>query len=219
MSEVKEKSTIVKDAIILCVITLIAGLLLGFVYEITKEPIAKAEQATKDKAYATIYSKADAFEKTDKINELVEKSKDILKDQSFVSADKTYSFSGITIDEAVVAKSGKDTIGYIVMVTTPNGYGGNISIALGVDVDGTVAGTQILTISETPGLGMNATGEFKDQFTGKKVDGFVHTKNGKTAENEVDAITSATITTEAVTGAVNAGLYFVNNVILENNKK
>ena len=218
MSEVKEKNTIVKDAIILCVITLIAGLLLGFVYEITKEPIARAEQATKDKAYATIYSKADSFEKTEAINALVEKSGELLNDKSYTATTANYSFSGITIDEAVVAKSGSDILGYIVMVTTPNGYGGNISIALGVDVDGTVAGTQILTISETPGLGMNATGEFKDQFTGKKVDGFVHTKNGKTAENEVDAITSATITTQAVTGAVNAGLYFVNNVIIENVK-
>ena len=109
----------------------------------------------------------------------------------------------------MVAKTGKDTIGYIVMVTTPNGYGGNISIALGVDVDGTVAGTQILTISETPGLGMNATNEeFMTQFSEKKVPAFVVTKTGAKEENEIDALSGATITTNAVTNGVNAAIHY-----------
>ena len=106
-------------------------------------------------------------------------------------------------------------LGYIVSVTTPNGYGGDIQVAIGINKDGKIAGTQILAIDETPGLGMNAKGEFIEQFTGKKVEGFVHTKNGASKENEIDAITSATITTEAVTGAINAGLAFVNEQILE----
>ena len=214
MSENQKKNTIVKDALILCVITLIAGLLLGLVYEITKEPIAKAEQDTKNKAYAAIYSDAEEFENVEELNKLAQDSKEYFKGKSYTGTDVSYDFTGLTVDEVVVAKKDDAAIGYIVNVTTPNGYGGNIQIAMGVNEDGSVKGVQILSISETPGLGMNATGEFKDQFAGAKVDGFVHTKNGKSAENEIDAITSATITTQAVTGAVNAGLMFVQEQIL-----
>lgn len=215
MSETKKsKNTIVRDAVILCVITLIAGLLLGVVYDITKEPIKKAEQDVKDKAYAEIYSEADSFESDEQLEKLCEGSGDYLDGKSYSQGDVTYDFSGITVDEAVLAKKGDELLGCIATVTTPNGYGGDIQIALGVDVDGKVSGVEILAIDETPGLGMNAKGEFKDQFEGANVDGFVHTKNGKSADNEVDAITSATITTKAVTGAVDAGLLFVKDQVL-----
>lgn len=209
MSEkVKKKNTIVKDAVILCLITLIAGLLLGFVYDITKEPIKKAEQNVKDEAYAKLFENAKSFETTDELAKLCEESGDFLDGKSYSSGDVTYDFSGITVDEIVKAMDGDELKGYVITLTTPNGYGGDIQIALGVDSTKTVTGLQILSINETPGLGMNATGDFKDQFTGHQVDGFVHTKNGKSADNEVDAITSATITTKAVTGAVDAGLLF-----------
>lgn len=206
MSRERRKNTIVKDAMILCAITLIAGFLLGFVYDITSDRRAKAQADAKADAYSLIYEDADSFENDAAFDKLVEESAEYLNDKKYSSGDVTYDFSGITVDELVVARKDGDALGYIVTVTTPNGYGGDIQIAVGVDADGTVKGIQILSINETPGLGMNATGEFKDQFAGHNVDGFVHTKNGKSAENEIDAITSATITTKAVTGAVDAGL-------------
>ena len=52
------------------------------------------------------------------------------------------------------------------------------------------------------------TEEFRNQFTGKKADAFTYTKTGATAENEIDAISGATVTTNAVTNGVNAGLSF-----------
>ena len=66
----------------------------------------------------------------------------------------------------------------------------------------------ILSISETAGLGMRAEEVLVPQFAGKKADGFVYTKSGASADNEIDAISSATITTSAVVDGVNAGLYY-----------
>ena len=51
--------------------------------------------------------------------------------------------------------------------------------------------------------------EFKNQFSGKKVEHFTYTKSGSSADNEIDAISGATITTNAVTNGVNAGLYYI----------
>ena len=90
--------------------------------------------------------------------------------------------------------------------TSTQGYGGNIVLYLGVAMDGTLNDISILEISETPGLGMAAPDVLVPQFHDRKADSFVYTKTGATAENEIDAITSATITTSAVTNAVNGGL-------------
>lgn len=78
---------------------------------------------------------------------------------------------------------------------------------MGVQADGTLNGISFLSISETPGLGMKAdTDEFKNQFVGKQTDAIVYTKTGASADNEIDAISGATITSSCVTNGVNAGL-------------
>ena len=76
-------------------------------------------------------------------------------------------------------------------------------------MEGTVTGVEILSISETAGLGMRAAEEeFKGQFRNKAVDQFAVTKAGASAENEIDAISGATFTSSAVTNGVNAGICF-----------
>ncbi len=213
----KKENTIVKDAIILCIITLVAGFLLGFVYELTAKGRQKAADDTKQEAYGKIFKGDYSFEEAADYDDEVADSAKYFKNKSYSYNDITYSFDGLEVNELVEvkAKDSTDEIqGYIVTVTTPNGYGGDIKLALGVDMECTVKGVSILDISETPGLGMNATGDFKEQFAGKNVDGFVHTKTGSKSDNEVDAITSATITTKAVTGAVDAGLMFVRERVM-----
>ena len=92
--------------------------------------------------------------------------------------------------------------GYAVMAS-PSGYGGTISMAVGIDKNGTVTGVDIISQSETAGLGSNCTkDEFKNQFIGKTA-GIDVVKNGA-KENQIDAISSATITSKAVTSGVNA---------------
>lgn len=78
---------------------------------------------------------------------------------------------------------------------------------MGVALDGTTLGISFLSISETAGLGMNAdTDSFKDQFKDQNVPEFSYSKTGATQEGEIDALSGATITTNAVTNGVNAGL-------------
>ena len=93
-------------------------------------------------------------------------------------------------------------------ITTKEGYGGDIQFTIGVRMDGTVNGMSLLAISETAGLGMRAEEVLKPQFANKQVEKFEYTKCGATSDNQIDAISGATITTNAVTNGVNAGLYY-----------
>ena len=105
-----------------------------------------------------------------------------------------------------VDKNGKE-LGYVFSVTNPEGYGGDVSLSVGVRDDGTVNGYETLSISETAGLGMKAKEpEFKSNFKNKKADKFEVVKDGsgKNDDSKVDAISGATITSRAVTSAVNS---------------
>ncbi|MCR5755073.1 MAG: FMN-binding protein, partial [Acetatifactor sp.] len=72
--------------------------------------------------------------------------------------------------------------------------------------DRTVSDVSILEISETPGLGRRAGEVLVPQFHNKTVQEFKYTKNGSTGDNEIDAISGATVTTKAFVEAVNGGL-------------
>ena len=117
-------------------------------------------------------------------------------------------YAAQSIDETMLAKDASgNELGYAFTVTTSEGYGGDIQFAMGIQDDGTLNGISILSIGETAGLGMRAnTDAFKDQFKDKKVDKFEYTKTGATADDQIDALSGATITTNAMTNGVNAGL-------------
>ena len=192
---------ILKNTVILTIITLVSGVALGGVYQITKEPIAKAQEEAKQEAYQQVFEDADAFE--------------VLKVDAQEAADAVASAGvddGAVIDEAVEAIQGGETIGYVITSTDPNGYGGDIQVSVGIQSDGTVSGIAILSISETAGLGMKADeSEFKDQFKDKNVEKFTYTKNGEKGDDKIDAISGATITTNAVTNAVDSALVYFQN--------
>lgn len=186
---------IIKNTAILTIITLVAGILLGLVYDITKEPIAQAKERAKNEAYQAVMKEADAFEALEV--EAIE-----------------LGIDGCVIDEVVSAKSGDEVKGFVITSTTNEGYGGSIQVSVGIAADGTVKGIEMLSISETAGLGMNAnTTEFKAQYADVLTDAFVVTKTGASAENEIDAISGATITSNAVTNAVNSAIVYFNNVL------
>ena len=191
----------IMNTIALTLITVVAGLLLGLVYEVTKEPIAKEQQRAKEEAYKEVFANADRFESIEFDIEDVEES---LEARGL----------NATINEAmkVYDKSGNEA-GFVLTVTDHEGYGGDIKFAMGVTVDGIVNGISFLAISETAGLGMKAAEEdFRNQFTNKQVDSFVTTKNGSASDEEIDAISGATITTDAVVNGVNAGLYYISTL-------
>nr|WP_297935714.1 RnfABCDGE type electron transport complex subunit G [uncultured Blautia sp.] len=191
------KNTIIKDAMILTLITLIAGGVLGLVYEITKDPIAKQQEMAKQEAYKSVFEDADSFEVC------VEEG-----DEELAAYLVENGFEAQTINEVMEAKDASgETLGYAINLTTSEGYGGDITFSMGVREDGTLNGISILTISETAGLGMNATkDEFKNQFQDKQAEAFEVTKTGAAADNQINAISGATITSNAVTKGVNSGL-------------
>ncbi len=185
-----------KDTLVLFLITLFAGLLLGVVYQVTKEPIAAQEEKARQEAFAEVFEAAESFETKEKPAE-----------EEIVKTLTDAGISGVTVEEIVSALDGNGSLlGYCITVTSHEGYGGDIKMTLGIDRDGTLNGISILEISETPGLGMKAEEVLKPQFSGKNVAEFEYTKSGAASENQIDAISGATITTKAVTGGVNAGL-------------
>lgn len=192
---------IVKNTIILTAITLISGIALGGVYEITKAPIAQAQEDAKQEAYKEVFQDAEEFKALD------------VDAKEAAQAVKDAGADGAVINEAAEAQKGGETIGYVVTATDKNGYGGDIQLSVGIQSDGTVTGISILSISETAGLGMNAdTPEFKKQYADKKTEQFYVDKDGGEGE-QIDSISGATITTRAVTGAVNASLGYYQNVL------
>lgn len=116
-----------------------------------------------------------------------------------------------------IAIKNEEEIGYI-FTTSSKGYGGEVSVMTVVDNDGKVTAVSILDASnETPGLGQNVTKEgFYSQYSGKK-SGVKIVKNGATDENnEINAVTGATISSTAVTNAVNQALENYKAVIADN---
>ena len=178
------KNTIVKDTLILLASTLIAGLLLGQVYSITKEPIAAQAEKAKQEAYAKVYPGGE-FTADDALT--------AAKD-SFVADDKDAK-----ITEVMLANGGE---GYVFSCQA-SGYGGAVQLAVGVSADSTITGLSVLSMSETPGLGAKCQdASFQEQFAGIQAE--------KLAINQdFDQISGATITSSAVMRAVNATLKFV----------
>lgn len=192
-------SKIIRDALALTAITLVSGLALGAVYGITKEPIARQEELAKQEAYQEVFPEAEQFQTVTLDEELSGQIRSGL-DEAGYTQDSIQEVTEALDDEG-------QRLGYAITVLTTAGYGGEIQFSMGVSLDGTVNGISFLSISETAGLGMKAdTEEFRGQFAQKQVEAFTYTKNGALAEDEIDAISGATITTSAVTDAVNAGL-------------
>ena len=191
------KNKIVKDTLALTVITLVSGLLLGLVNDITAGPIASQQAKEKEEAYKAVFADAASFETVTSG-----------EDTDLESYLDENGFKAQNIDEVMLAKDDQgNELGYAFTVTTSEGYGGDIQFAMGVQDDGTLNGISILSISETAGLGMRATtDDFKNQFKDKNVEKFTYTKTGATSDDEIDALSGATITTNAMTNGVNAGL-------------
>ena len=94
-------------------------------------------------------------------------------------------------------------------ITNREAYDGELTFTMGITADGTVTGIAFTSISETAGLGMKAQEDsFKDQFKNKKVETFAHTKSGASKDEEIDALSGATITTNSVVNGVNAGIAY-----------
>ena len=173
----KNREDIIKPVGVLLAICIIIPLALSVTNKVTAKKIAELEAANSKKNMRSLID-ADNFEECE-------------------NGEITY----------YAAINGGKTAAYI-FTESSKGYGGDVSVMTAIKPDGTVAGVAILDVSgETPGLGQNAAKEsFFSQYIGLKK-GVSVLKNGAKAENnEVDAVTGATITSTAVTRAVNKAL-------------
>ncbi len=166
--------------IALGLITLVAGLMLALTNEVTSEKIATQEIEAQEQARRDVLPAAETFE--------------------------ALEIEGLApLSELYVGKAGEEVVGFVGMVTA-TGYGGPVQVIAGVDEEGTVTGISVggSDFSETAGLGAKSKEPaFMQQFAGKKTPIKVVKSAEDRAENTIDAITAATITTNAVTGAVN----------------
>lgn len=195
-------NNILKNTMILTSITVVSGLLLGVVYGVTKEPIARAQENTKQEAFRTVLADASSFEDYEGFD--ADAAAELLQENGYTSDTVTEVAEG-TDDSG-------ETVGYVINVTSSEAYDGELQLSVGIATDGTVKGVEMLSISETAGLGMKADeAEFKDQFKDKQVEQFSYTKSGETGDDKIDAISGATITTNAVTNAVNSALVYYQN--------
>lgn len=197
VSTKSEFLTLLKNTFVMLAIAVVAGGILGTVYVVTKEPIAQMEAATKEAANRKVFAEATSF------------SEDCLA-QKPISDAVSMNYPGVTISGCIEAYDQENNVlGYVVEVTSHEGYGGDIIFAVGITNESIVNGISITSISETAGLGMRAEEVLVPQFKKKFAESFVVTKGEAIAENQISAISSATITSKAVTNGVNAALdYF-----------
>lgn len=124
-------------------------------------------------------------------------------------------FGNVGVDKAAAAKDKDGTVlGWVVQAYSKDSYSGDMVISAAVNRSGSIDGIEFLRLEDTPGLGMRANeAAFKDQFIGKHEDSLIVDKGGEGGDSAIDAISGATITSRAVTNAVNAVLYYVNHYI------
>lgn len=190
--------SVIKAIVAIFVITVVMGAALGLVYNLTKKPIEKAQEKAKLEAYEEVFPSAS--------NVLTKENADFTEINEFVH---TVINPNVSVNELGVAVNDNgEQIGYVITVTTTQGYAGNIQIMLGIDNRCVIQGMSLLSHSESPGFGAEADKEeFREQFVGKEgIYEFRYTKVGATEDGEIDAISGATITTSAIVDAVNASL-------------
>ena len=182
---------IIKDTLSLVAITLVAGVCLSFVHELTADTILKAEAEERTASYRKVFPAA----------------ADFITPEGDEDVGKTVSVAGVTIGESLFAVDSEgNVIGCVISSTSANGYGGDVTLSVGIDLENTVTGMTVTSMSESPGFGSHCQDEdFQEQFKGVKGE-VTYTSGGKSQPNEIDMISGATFTTRAVTEAANGAL-------------
>ena len=196
MKKTSDVKVMLKEAGILFVITLLSGLVLGYVYNLTAEPIRLQKEKAIQEACAAVFPESEELG-------LKFEAREYIPGLAVAEELETLGVEIGTVYRAVTADG--TLFGYVVE-STSKGFKGDIMHCIGVTAEATVSGVSIVEMSETQGLGTKAETELVPQFAGVTTDAFTYTKMGSTMDSEVDAITGATITTKAVVNAVNGGI-------------
>lgn len=176
----------------LLIITVIAGVILGVVNAVTTEPIAQQALKEATEARQSVFPEAVDF---------VELDVQIPEEYSIIQS----------VYEALDADG--NSIGITAAVIT-KGYNSGLNLTVGVGADGVIKGVMVGSNSETAGLGAKASQpEFQSQFTDKPYDQpLTVVKSSPSSDYDIQAISSATITSNGVTDAVNTVTAFYNQM-------
>ncbi|MBR4575850.1 MAG: RnfABCDGE type electron transport complex subunit D [Clostridia bacterium] len=186
----KEPFRIPRPVIALTIIAALAGLALSGVYSVTKGTIEAQEIAKETEAYKAVCPDAASFANADQAEKAL----------------KEYEGKTTRVNKAYIAKDAAgNTIGYALNVSS-KGFGGTVTLAMGLTADGKIIGISFTELNETAGLGMKADEPaFREQFNGRGGE-LILVKGTASGEQEICAITGASVTSNAVISAVNAGL-------------
>lgn len=175
-----KESTLINMTLTLLIVTLVASTALGYIYELTKEPISRAKLAKKTEALKMVLPEFD--------NNPIEEMYKVAADEGYDSLEVYPALkNGLMVGSAIRSYSKK-------------GFAGDIWIMVGFSTNGSVINIEVLDHKETPGLGTKmADPKFKDQFMGINPETF-QLKVNKDG-GQVDAITAATVSSRAFTDA------------------
>ncbi len=186
---------VMKIALRLIIITVVAGLLLGLTYSVTKDPIAAQEEKNKTEARQTVMPDAQDFEQID---------------LSTAGLGEEYA----EVQEAYYAVKSGEKIGATVTVST-KGYSSGLQVTVGVNADGTVSGVNIDSHDETPGLGAKGDDPvYLSQYAGRTAPLEVVKVSGG-SDSEIQALTGATLTSKGICRAVNLACSLYADVLSE----
>lgn len=165
---------IVKPTVVLVVICFVVTACLAFTNAATKKQIAVQAEKDAETSRQVALPAAESFTKSSKIS------------------------------DCYAGQKGGKTVGWV-FTTKSASYGGDITVMTGIGKDGKVSGVVLVNTSDTPGLGLNAQKEsFRDQYKQEvPKSGFTVVKGGGAKKGQINALTGATITSRAVTKAVN----------------
>ena len=199
----KEPFRIPKPVIALTLIAAIAGVALSGVFSMTKDKIEEQKALAQAASYKEVCPEAESFTFSEAAQAAIEEK---------AGADWSAEYPGARINEAYVCSDAAGNPAGYALSVTGKGFGGDVTLALGLTPDGGITGISFTELNETAGLGMKADEPaFKDQFVGKS--GKLALVKGEAGEGEISAITGASVTSGAVSNAVNAGLDFFENVL------
>lgn len=177
---------IMKMGIILLLFCFISAFSLSLTNHFTSSAIELSRGGKDLENRKAVFPEADSFKAIEK--SLLEKIK---------ASDKT-------IVEVFKALKGKDIIGYVAK-STPNAFGGPMEVVVGFKSDGKIVGVRIGKHAETPGLGDKATQEdFYSQYENMDLNKKITVDKIDKGDNQILAISAATITSQSVTDGVNS---------------
>ena len=171
------KSNLFNMIMAMTIVSICSAASIGYVFQKTKDPIEKSKIMKVSKAVTEMVGNFD--------------------NQPF---EEKFSPSGSDL-ELYPAKEKGVTTSVAIKSYSNNGFGGKIELIIGLLMDGTVTGYKVIQQNETPGLGTKITeAKFSGQFVGLNA----HKSNFELSKNggEIDALTGATISSNAVVEAV-----------------